>query len=48
MVFEHVLVTLFEVVISIVILISRNVVFSNLTFALYSAPDTIVIAYVGF
>ena len=34
MVFEHVLVTLFRVVISIVISISRTVVFTNLTFAL--------------
>ena len=48
MVIVHFLVTFFEVVISIVSFISRMLVFTNLTLALYSAPDRIVIAHVGF
>ena len=44
----HFPVTLFEVVISIVIPISRMVVFTSLTFELYSALHSLVIAYVGF
>ena len=48
MVVTHFLVTLLEIVISIVIQISRTVLFTNLTFALQSVPDRIVIGYVGF
>ena len=48
MVFEHVLGTLFRVVISILISISRTIFFTKLTFVLISAPQTIIIAYVGF
>ena len=48
MVISHVLVTLFEIMISIVIPISRTLVFTNVTFAVQSALDRIVIAYVGF
>ena len=48
MVVVYFLVTLFDVVISIVIPISRMVVFTSLTFALFSAPDRIVTAYIGF
>ena len=44
----HFPVTLFEVVISIVIPISRMVVYTSLTFELYSALHSLVIAYVGF
>ena len=48
MVLAHVLVILFEVVISIVIPISRTVVLRNFTFPLLSAPDRVVIAYFRF
>ena len=48
MVVAHVLVTLLEVVISIVIQISRTVVLTILTFALQSLPDRIVTGYAGF
>ena len=45
MVVVHFLVTLFELMITIVIPTSRMVVFTSLTFELSSAPDSIVISY---
>ena len=42
------LITLFEIVITIVITISRMVVFTNLTFGLQRALDMSVFAHVGF
>ena len=48
MMVEHFLVTFFELVVMIVISISNMVAFANLTVALQSAPDRIVIAYIGF
>ena len=44
----HVLVTFFEIMVTIVISISNIVVFTKLTIALQSAPDRIVMAYIGF
>ena len=48
MVVAHVLVTLFELMVTIIISISNKVVFTNLTIALQSAPERIVIVYSGF
>ena len=48
MVAADVQVTFFEIMVTIVISISNIVVFTKLTITLQSAPDRIVMAYIGF